>query len=257
MVEVVFEALCRHDRQWRHHVRLFASDLGIIPDDHIIILELIWGTIFSGKDEPTTRGQNKVTWKSQDPENKGRPNFRVPLDISSIKHMNLPCQSSPTDLNELGSKSFEIHSQAHPAGTSIKLHVLNYLRRELATVPKAKSTATVATVICSSAMFTGEYKKLPGWEPEHPVYEYWVGKKGVEKLDLLPPISPFPTSSTRNALRVARPETKIPLIDGSDVGFAVAAALSHPERYSGRTIDLADPSDRGGSENSGGGGCDD
>ncbi|KAI2462806.1 NAD dependent epimerase/dehydratase [Annulohypoxylon bovei var. microspora] len=128
-------------------------------------------------------------------------------------------------------------------------------------VIKAAQTASVPWIFCSTVINTGQHESIPGWGPDHLMYKYWIVKDAIENLvrgsglqrwtiirpavfmqNLKPPSSQycFPGFDERKVLRTTyNPEAKIGWIDASDVGKVVAKALSDPERYSGKEIDLA------------------
>ncbi|KAL7626817.1 hypothetical protein AAE478_003591 [Parahypoxylon ruwenzoriense] len=135
------------------------------------------------------------------------------------------------------------------------------LRQTKNVVEAAKASGSVSTVIFSSAAWTGQHESFPGWGPRHPMYEYWVTKHETEVLvreagferwtivrpafflqNFLPPSSDylFPGLARDHTLRVGfKPDAKIDVIDASNVGHVAALALSRPDKYSGREIDLA------------------
>ncbi|KAI0838297.1 NAD dependent epimerase/dehydratase [Hypoxylon sp. FL0890] len=125
----------------------------------------------------------------------------------------------------------------------------------------AAKSASVSWFIYSSAMNTGKHESFPGWGPDHLMHEYRLVKDAIENLvrnagfnrwtiirlpnflqNFIPPLGHycFPGFEERKVLKTAfSPEAKIGWIDASDVGKVVVKALSEPEKYSGREIDIA------------------
>ncbi|KAI1140786.1 NAD dependent epimerase/dehydratase [Hypoxylon sp. FL0543] len=128
-------------------------------------------------------------------------------------------------------------------------------------VIEAAKAASVSWFIYSSALNTGKHESFPGWGPNHLMYEYWLVKDTIEKLvrdarferwtiirlpnflqNLKPPLSYycFPGFDEHKVLKTAfSPDAKIGWIDASDVGKVVVKALSEPEKYAGKEIDIA------------------
>ncbi|KAI1449011.1 NAD dependent epimerase/dehydratase [Annulohypoxylon stygium] len=126
---------------------------------------------------------------------------------------------------------------------------------------KAAKAASVPWIFCSTVVNAGKHEAIPGWGPDNLMYKYWLVKDAIENLvrgsglprwtilrpatflqNLKPPLGQycFPGFEERKVLRTAYdPKAKIGWIDGADVGKAVAKALSDPEKYSGKEIDLA------------------
>ncbi|KAI1451683.1 NAD dependent epimerase/dehydratase [Annulohypoxylon moriforme] len=126
---------------------------------------------------------------------------------------------------------------------------------------KAAQAASVPWIFCSTVVNTGQHESIPGWGPDNLMYKYWLVKDAIENLvrgssvhrwtilrpatflqNIKPPLSQycFPGFDERQVLRTAYdPKAKVGWIDASDVGKAVTKALSDPEKYSGKEIDLA------------------
>ncbi|KAI0482756.1 hypothetical protein GGR56DRAFT_685765 [Xylariaceae sp. FL0804] len=139
---------------------------------------------------------------------------------------------------------------------------LNAEQRQGGNVVAAARAAgsSVTTLVYSGASGADRCERFDGWGPQHPMYEYWLGKRANEALVrasglphwtlvrpamfyqvLEPPIGRFlfPELATEGRLRVGfRPDTRVELVDGGDVGLAVAAALSRPDDLDGRTVEL-------------------
>lgn len=135
------------------------------------------------------------------------------------------------------------------------------LRRAGNVVDAAKASGSVSMVIFSGAAMTNIHESLPGWGPNHAMYQYWRAKAGIEELvrgagfkhwlivrpasflqNFLAPISQrlFPQLEDDHVIRHAlRPDRTFDVVDGSDVGRVVAAALSDPDAYSGSHVELA------------------
>lgn len=125
----------------------------------------------------------------------------------------------------------------------------------------AKASGTISTVFYSSVVKTGQHESFPSWSQQHPMYEFWMSKHKVEErvraagfphwTILRQPFfmqnfhSPrsqfmFPGLDAANTPKVAfRPDTKVDLVDGSDLGKFVAAALSSPTLFDHKEIELA------------------
>ncbi|KAI1340886.1 NAD dependent epimerase/dehydratase [Xylariaceae sp. FL0016] len=125
----------------------------------------------------------------------------------------------------------------------------------------AAKAAGVPMLVYSSVVMTGKHESFPNWGEQHPQYWYWKNKHAIEEMVrgagfkywiitrpafflqnfVQPKVSfMFPELPSEHVLKVAyKPETKLTLVDGGDVGRVAAAALSHPEDYAGRAIDLA------------------
>lgn len=134
-------------------------------------------------------------------------------------------------------------------------------------VDAARATPSVTTFLHSSTVDTGRHESFPGWSPDHLMAEYWLSKHEIEELVrgagfaswtiirlstflqlFVPPAANllFPgvwssgSSAGPRVLRTAfRPDTRVDVVDGSDIGRAVAAALTRPEDFRGRAVDLA------------------
>lgn len=135
------------------------------------------------------------------------------------------------------------------------------LRRAGNVINAAKASGSVSMVIFSGAAMTNVHESLPGWGPEHAMYQYWKAKDGVEELVRgaglkhwlivrpayflqnfvgVPSQYLFPQLKDDHLIRHAlRPDRTLDVVDGSDVGRVVAAALSDPDKYSGSHVDLA------------------
>ncbi|ORY58735.1 NAD dependent epimerase/dehydratase [Pseudomassariella vexata] len=135
------------------------------------------------------------------------------------------------------------------------------LQRAKNTISAARSSPTVSAMVCSTAVKTGQHETFTAWGPQHPMYDYWLSKHAIENLvrsagflhwtivrpthllqNFQSPLSTFcfPGFAQDRVLRVAyKPTTKLAFVDAADVGIVVAAAISYPEKYSGREIDLA------------------
>lgn len=129
-------------------------------------------------------------------------------------------------------------------------------------IAAARASPTVSTMIASTVVKAGEHESFPRWGPEYSSYDYWLTKDAVERAvreagfktwtivrpawllqNLLPPMRDivyFPGFDKDRTLRMAyTPEAKIAWLDSRDVGVVAAAAVSQPEKYSGRHIELA------------------
>ncbi|KAI1500516.1 hypothetical protein F5X99DRAFT_237370 [Biscogniauxia marginata] len=137
-------------------------------------------------------------------------------------------------------------------------------RRTRNVVAAAQASRSVSTIIFSSALWTGEHETFPDWGAHHPMYQYWVGKHRSENIvrdaglkhwiivrpamflqDFIPPISNrlFPDLTSNGTLRVGlKKGSKINVVGAADVGLVAAAAISRPEQYSGKAIELSLPS---------------
>ncbi|KAI1087675.1 NAD dependent epimerase/dehydratase [Rostrohypoxylon terebratum] len=126
---------------------------------------------------------------------------------------------------------------------------------------KAAKATLVPWVFCSTVVNAGKHESIPGWGPDHLMYKYWLVKDAIENLvrgsglprwtilrpavflqNLKPPLVSycFPGFEERKVLKTAYdPKAKVGWIDGADVGKAVAKALSDPDKYAGKEIDLA------------------
>ncbi|KJZ70867.1 hypothetical protein HIM_09732 [Hirsutella minnesotensis 3608] len=134
------------------------------------------------------------------------------------------------------------------------------LQRSINVIQAARSSPTVFAMIVSTALKTGQHESFPRWGSKHPMYRYWLNKDAIEKIvrdagfrtwtiirpgiflqNLKHPIRSifFPGFDKDRTLRVAwKPDTNIPWVDAADVGIVVAAALSQPEEYAGKEVDL-------------------
>ncbi|CAN8100052.1 unnamed protein product [Discula destructiva] len=134
------------------------------------------------------------------------------------------------------------------------------VQRATKVINAAQAAESVKTMIASTAFGVGSHKQLKGWGSEHPMYHYWRLKDTVENLvrdagfatwtilrpsHLLQLFQPpardfvFPGLMSDHVLRTAfEPTTRIPWLDGRDVGLAVAAALTAPEKFAGRELGL-------------------
>ncbi|RYP44503.1 hypothetical protein DL768_009042 [Monosporascus sp. mg162] len=128
-------------------------------------------------------------------------------------------------------------------------------------VTAARESPTVLTMVASTVVKAGQHESFPRWSPQWSMYKYWLEKDAVEKCvrnagfqywtivqparflqNLLPPDHTiyYPGFDKDKTIRVAfKPEAGIPWIDARDVGVVATAALSQPEKYTGRHIDLA------------------
>lgn len=135
------------------------------------------------------------------------------------------------------------------------------LKRSSNVIEAARASQTVTHLFGSTAIKTGQHESFPGWGPEYPMYQYWLNKQATENMvraagfkhwtilrpahflqNLKSPVNAitFPGFGDDRVLRVAyKPDTKLPYLDVSDVGIVVAAALSSPEDYSSKEIDVA------------------
>lgn len=128
-------------------------------------------------------------------------------------------------------------------------------------IDAALASPNVTMVIATTASKTGQHESFPGWGPSHPMYVYWSQKHAIENLvrnasfqrwtiirpahflqNTLPPANAFmyPGFTKGLTLRVAyKPETRISLVDCTDVGVAAADAMSSPSKFAGREIEFA------------------
>ncbi|RDL38317.1 uncharacterized protein BP5553_02657 [Venustampulla echinocandica] len=128
-------------------------------------------------------------------------------------------------------------------------------------ITAARASPTVSVMIASSVVRAGQHETFPRWGPEWSMYNYWLTKDDVEKYvrnagfkywtivrparflqNFLPPNRNiyYPGFEKDSTFRVAfTPEAKIAWIDARDVGVVAAAAVSQPQKYTGRHIDLA------------------
>ncbi|KAI0126964.1 hypothetical protein BJ170DRAFT_425240 [Xylariales sp. AK1849] len=138
------------------------------------------------------------------------------------------------------------------------------LTRARNAVEAAKSHPSIETFISSSVVGTGSHDSFPNFGPQHIVYEYWLTKHAVENLVrdasfpsltivrlpfflqlFVPPFANvmFPELWSPDGGRILRsalkPETRVDLVDGGDIGAVAAAVLDKPDDFRGRVIDLA------------------
>ncbi|KAH8681958.1 hypothetical protein BX600DRAFT_447549 [Xylariales sp. PMI_506] len=136
-------------------------------------------------------------------------------------------------------------------------------------IEAAQACPSIRSLISSSALGTGRHESFPGWGPDFLTYGYWVGKHEIENLVrdagfaswtivrlgffmqlFVPPMANmlFPelwgstgTGGEKGGiLRTAfKPDSRIDLVDGGDVGAVVAAALERPDGFNGRVLNLA------------------
>ncbi|KAK9769519.1 hypothetical protein SCAR479_13830 [Seiridium cardinale] len=132
-------------------------------------------------------------------------------------------------------------------------------------IAAAKAAASVQSLISSSASGTGTHESFPNWGPDHPMYGYWRAKHEIEDLVrgagfrswtiirlgfflqlFVPPVSDlmFPdlwgSAGAERVIRTAfKPETRLDVLDGGDIGAVVAAALLRPDDFRYRVVGLA------------------
>ncbi|KAK5997953.1 hypothetical protein PT974_00321 [Cladobotryum mycophilum] len=135
------------------------------------------------------------------------------------------------------------------------------LQRGTNVIEAARASPTVSTMIVSTAFKTGQHETFPSWGPDYTMRQYWLSKQAIESRvrdagfkhwTIMRPVHflqnlkaskssiTFPGLAEDRILRVAwKPDTKITWIDAADAGIVVAAALSDPEKYHGKELDLA------------------
>ncbi|KAI1205735.1 NAD dependent epimerase/dehydratase [Annulohypoxylon truncatum] len=128
-------------------------------------------------------------------------------------------------------------------------------------IAAARQSDTVSTIIYTGSASMDRILAHPMFGPEYSEYEYWTTKRRLETLvresgianwvivrpawfmqNFLPPISDFvfPGLADKRVMPVAwKPETRVEMVDGSEVGVVAAAAVADVEKYSGRVIELA------------------
>lgn len=128
-------------------------------------------------------------------------------------------------------------------------------------ITASKSSGKVSHFYYSSVAMTGQHESFPGWGPHHPQYGYWISKNRIEGLvrdagfphwTILRPAffmqnfyGPhttymFQDIAEKHVFRTAiEKETRLALVDGSEVGKFVAAALCQPSLFDYSEISLA------------------
>lgn len=128
------------------------------------------------------------------------------------------------------------------------------------TVADAARRAGVRQLVHSSVSGTGFHKTMPGWAEGRWNRAYWDNKweaeqavwsSGLTWITVLKPAfmmenfappkaaSMFPDLSRGQILTAVAPKTRIPMIAAADIGAFAADAFANPERYSGKSLDLA------------------
>jgi len=135
------------------------------------------------------------------------------------------------------------------------------LERTRNVIAAARAAPGVSAMIVSTAIKAGQHETFPGWGPDYAMRPFWLNKQAIEdavrgagfaswtlvRMGHFLQLFRFPQSALTfpgfvddDTLRVAyRPTTRIPWVDGADVGLVVAAALDEPAKWAGREIDLA------------------
>ena len=127
-------------------------------------------------------------------------------------------------------------------------------------VVEAAGSAGVRQLVHSSVSGTGFHKTMPGWAEGRWNHAYWDGKweaeqaamdSGLPWITVLKPAfmmenfalpkatTMFPDLAEGQILTAVTPQTRIPMIAAADIGAFAAHAFADPERYSGKSIDLA------------------
>lgn len=125
---------------------------------------------------------------------------------------------------------------------------------------EAARSAGVRQLVHSSVSGTGVHQTMPGWAEGRWNRAYWEGKwkaeqaaweSGVPCITIFKPAfmmenfvhpkarSMFPDLAQGQILTAVTPQTRIPMIAAADIGAFAAHAFADPERYSGKSIDLA------------------
>ena len=126
-------------------------------------------------------------------------------------------------------------------------------------VAAAKDAGTVATIVVSTTVKTGEHVAWAAKDPNYVLADYYAPSHAVEEVvrgaglkhytvlrpvwlmhNFLPPEAGriFPEIKEGRMGFASSPETQMPHISAEDVGKFAAAALTEPERFSGHEIEL-------------------